>query len=79
MRLAQRGIRVVGHIALAGTLWLLAACAYEIGYQPAYLPSAAPDYVAQGKLLVVMPEEQRAFTYEGPPSSRTGDYTTLVF
>jgi hypothetical protein len=34
--------------------------------------------VAEGKLLVVMPEEQRTFTYEGPPSSRTGDFTTLV-
>ena len=25
-----------------------------------------------------LPEEQRFFVYEGPPSSRTGDYTTLI-
>jgi hypothetical protein len=56
----------------------LSACAYEIGYQEQYLPPDAPTYVAQGKLLVVMPEEQRAFIYEGPPSSRTGDFTTLT-
>jgi hypothetical protein len=56
----------------------LGACAYEIGYRGDYLRQEPPQYVAQGKLLIVMPEEQRAFTYEGPPSSRTGDYTTLV-
>jgi hypothetical protein len=53
-------------------------CAHEIGYRAEYLPADAPSYVAQGKLLVVMPEEQRAFMYEGPPSSRTGDFTTLI-
>jgi hypothetical protein len=56
----------------------LGGCAYEIGYRAEYLRQEPPQYVAQGKLLVVMPEEQRAFIYEGPPSSRTGDYTTLV-
>lgn len=78
MRVAQGGIRAIRQAALAAGLLLLTACAYEIGYQPMYLPSAAPSYVAQGKLLAVMPEEQRAFTHEGPPSSRTGDYITLV-
>lgn len=56
----------------------LGGCAYEIGYRGEYLRQEPPQYVAQGKLLIVMPEEQRTFTYEGPPSSRTGDYTTLV-
>lgn len=56
----------------------LGGCAYEIGYRGEYLRQEPPQYVAQGKLLMVMPEEQRTFTYEGPPSSRTGDYTTLV-
>jgi hypothetical protein len=56
----------------------LGGCAYEIDYRGEYLRQEPPQYVAQGKLLVVMPEEQRAFVYEGPPSSRTGDYTTLV-
>ena len=60
------------------TAFALGGCAYEVGFQDAYLPQEAPAYVAQGKLLIVMPEEQRTFTYEGQPSSRTGDYTTLT-
>ena len=56
----------------------LGGCAHEIGFQDAYLPQEPPAYLAQGKLLIVMPEEQRTFVYEGPPSSRTGDYTTLI-
>jgi hypothetical protein len=65
--------------ALAGAAALAAGgCAYEIGYRDAYLPQEPPAYVAHGKLLVVMPEEQQRFVYEGPPTSRTGDYTTLT-
>jgi hypothetical protein len=56
----------------------LGGCAYEIGYRGEYLPQELPQYVAKGKLLVVMPDEQRSFVYEGPPSSRTGDFTTLT-
>jgi len=63
----------IGAVALA-----LSACAYEVGYRPDYLPPAAPTYVAQGKLLVVMPQEQREFVYKGRPSSATGDFTTLT-
>jgi hypothetical protein len=68
----------VARIAIIAAAVSLSACAYEVGYRPEYLPPDAPTYVAQGKLLVVMPEEQRAFTYEGPPSSDTGNFTTLV-
>ena len=68
----------VARIAIIGAALSLSACAYEVGYRPEYLPPDAPTYVAQGKLLVVMPEDQRAFTYEGPPSSDTGNFTTLV-
>jgi hypothetical protein len=56
----------------------LGGCAYEVGYRSEYLRNEPPQYVAQGKLLVVMPDEQRAFAYEGPPNSRTGDFTTLT-
>jgi hypothetical protein len=78
MTVCSRTAGAVARIGVLGGLLLLAGCAYEIGYQPAYLPPDAPTYVAQGKLLVVMPEEQRAFTYEGPPSSTTGDFTKLT-
>jgi len=62
---------IVAALALGG-------CAYEVGYRSEYLRDEPPQYVAQGKLLIVMPDEQRAFAYEGPPSSRTGDFTTLT-
>src|SRR3990167_2347722 len=71
-------LRGMVRIATIGGALALTACAYEIAYREQYLPPDAPTYVAQGKLLVVMPEEQRAFTYEGPPSSKTGDSTTLI-
>lgn len=64
-------------VALAAAL-ALGGCAYEVGYRPEYLRNEPPQYVAQGKLLVVMPDEQRAFTYDGPPSSSTGDFTTMT-
>jgi len=73
-RSASSFVRAAAMVALLP----LGGCAYEIGYRGEYLPQEPPQYVAQGKLLVVMPEEQRTFVYEGPPSSRTGDYTMLV-
>jgi hypothetical protein len=63
---------------VAASALLLGGCAHEIAYRGEYLPPDAPSYIAQGKLLVVMPDEQRSFVYEGPPSSRTGDFTTLI-
>lgn len=63
---------------VAAAVLALGGCAHEIGFHGEYLPQEAPQYVAQGKLLIVMPEEQRTFVYEAPPSSRTGDYTTLI-
>jgi hypothetical protein len=77
MRLRRALLMAVG-IASIGGAAALSGCAYEIAYRPEYLRNEPPQYVAQGKLLIVMPEEQRAFTYEGPPSSRTGDFTTMV-
>jgi hypothetical protein len=72
------GLRVGTLGVLTGAALLLGACAYEIGYRPEYVPSATPSYIAQGKLLVVMPREQREFVYQGKPSSTTGDFTTLT-
>jgi hypothetical protein len=70
--------RLVAKAALIGGAAAAASCAYEVGYRPEYLPEGAPSFVAQGKLLVVMPQEQREFVYEGRPSSTTGDFTTLT-
>jgi hypothetical protein len=62
----------------AAALVTLGGCAHEIGFNSAYLPQEPPPYLAQGKLLMIMPEEQRSFVYEGRPSSTTGDYTRLI-
>lgn len=64
-------------VAVAAAL-ALGGCVHEIGFHDEYLPQEPPAYVAEGKLLIVMPEDQRTFVYEGPPSSRTGDFTTLI-
>jgi hypothetical protein len=65
-------------LAAACASLVLAACSYEVAYRADYLPPAKPPFVAQGRLLIVMPEEQRKFVYEGRPTSRTGDFTTLT-
>jgi hypothetical protein len=83
LRVESRGVLAEAALLLAWAIGivaalLLGACAYEIGYRAEYVPPEAPSYVAQGKLLIVMPEEQREFVYEGPPSSSTGDFTTLT-
>lgn len=55
-----------------------AGCAYEIAYDAAYVPPERPQYVADGKILLVMPPEQEEFTYTSEPDSVTGDFTTLT-
>jgi hypothetical protein len=48
---------------VAVALTHLAGCAYEIGFDPAYVPDETPRYLADGKILVVMPDEQQEFVY----------------
>ncbi len=62
----------------AALLCLLGACSYEVGFQPGYLPEEKPQFIADAKVLIVMPLEQQAFVYSGPPDSKTGDFTTLT-
>jgi hypothetical protein len=64
-------LSIIAAVAMTG-------CAHEVAFNAEYLPQEPPQYVAQGKLLIVMPEEQRSFVYAGPPTSRIGDFTTLV-
>jgi hypothetical protein len=63
---------------VAVTAAMLAACAYEVGYDPTYVPEDRPPYVADGKLLIVMPEAQQQLIYRGAPSSEVGNFTTLT-
>jgi hypothetical protein len=73
-----RTVYALARMVVATGAFILGGCAHEIGFNSAYLPQEPPAYLAQGKLLLIMPEEQRTFVYEGPPNSRTGDYTTLI-
>jgi hypothetical protein len=57
---------------------LISGCAYQVAYNPDYVPTDTPNYIADGKILIVMPDEQQQFTYTGPPNSVTGDFTTLT-
>jgi hypothetical protein len=67
------GILVLGAACLA-----LAGCTYETQFESGYVPDEAPSYIAYGRMFIVMPEEQRNFTYEGSPQSEVGDFTTLT-
>jgi hypothetical protein len=60
------------------TMPAVGGCAYEIAYDPAYVPSERPPYIAEGKILIVMAEEQQQFVYTSSPDSETGDFTTLT-
>lgn len=71
LRMTRRALCVAACLAAAG-------CAYEVGYRSEYVPAERPGFVAQGRLLLVIPEEQREFVYEGPPASRIGDFTRLT-
>jgi hypothetical protein len=66
-----------GCCVLTAAAWLASGCSYDVGYRKDYVPAERPPFVASGKLLIVMPEEQYRFEYKGPPSSETGDFTTL--
>jgi hypothetical protein len=68
----------IGRAAIASASLALAACAYEVTYRPDYVPREAPAYIAQGRLLILMPQEQREFVYRGSPNSATGEFTTLT-
>ena len=59
-------------------LLMLGGCAYEVGYDPAYVPDERPTYVADGALLIVMPEAQRQLVYESAPVSEVGSFTTIT-
>lgn len=72
--------RVLGRglIASVAMLPVLAACSYQLGYKPEYLPAESAPFIAHGKILVVLPKDQSDFVYKGGPASSVGDYTTMT-
>jgi hypothetical protein len=76
--MAITGFYSAARLVAVGAMLALGACAYEVAYRAEYVPAETPPFVAQGKLLIVLPQEQREFTYSAPPTSATGDFTTLT-
>ncbi|HEX9875218.1 MAG TPA: hypothetical protein VGC50_01035 [Gammaproteobacteria bacterium] len=68
--------RFAGLLALA--TWLISGCTYQIASNPEYVPEERPPFIAQGRILIVLPQTQQAFTYQGSPTSTVGDYTTMI-
>jgi hypothetical protein len=68
----------ISRLALGAAVLADAGCSYEIAYDPDYVPGERPPYVADGKILLVMPPEQQQFVYTHEPDSFTGNYTTLT-
>lgn len=78
MRISGRTLDRGRYVAIFAAAVASSGCAYEVAYRPDYVPEQAPSFVADGRLLIVMPQEQREFVYQGAPSSTTGDFTTLT-
>lgn len=57
---------------------LTSACAYQVGFNPAYLPDEDVELVSAGSVLLVMPEDEENFVHTGSPSSFTGGGTSLT-
>lgn len=57
---------------------LLTGCAHEVGFNAAYVHHRPPRSSAAGKLLLLMPERERASVYTGTADSRRGGDRTLV-
>jgi hypothetical protein len=56
---------------------VLGGCAAEVEYQPAYLASAIPRYLADTRILILMDPEDMEYVYEGAADSFIGSDFTL--
>ena len=66
----RRIMAILAIVALSG-------CAYQVGYEPTYLPDEEPDYISADEVLLVMPEEVENYEYSGGPSQlRFPEYDT---
>ncbi|HLF10898.1 MAG TPA: hypothetical protein VJA26_06760 [Gammaproteobacteria bacterium] len=64
---------------LAGTLAVvLTGCAHEVGFNADYVSHALPESTTAGKLLIVMPQSEREFIYQGAAQSPRGAEHTLI-
>jgi hypothetical protein len=68
-------IRLV--VATFVVLWV-SGCAYNVAYNPSYLPPAPSVTKSEGKVLIMMTAEQEQWVYSDHPTSFTGSGTTLT-
>lgn len=61
-----------------GVAAFLAGCAHEVGFNATYVHHHLPRSSAAGRLLLLMPEKERASVYTGTADSRRGGERTLV-
>jgi hypothetical protein len=69
-------MRFRGSTALALPL-ILCGCAAEVAYEPQYLESAIPKYLAETRILILMNPEDMEYVYEGTADSFIGRDFTL--
>lgn len=69
-------MRICGPKALALPL-VLCGCAAEVAYEPEYLDTAVPRYLAETQILILMGPEDIEYVYEGTADSFVGQTVTL--
>jgi len=56
----------------------LAGCAYQVGYEPAYVSEEAPSYLAQAEIVILMHPHDTEAVFQGSPTTSVGGFTTLT-
>lgn len=58
--------------------FLLGSCAAQVGYQREYVSEAAPGYMAEAEIVVLMHDHDLEYVYEGGADSPIGAARTLT-
>jgi hypothetical protein len=69
---------ILRHLFLSIALLFLSGCAFNVGYNPAYLPRDPVRLGLEGKSLVVISDVDAQWQFSGNPTSFTGGGTTLT-
>jgi hypothetical protein len=57
---------------------VLCGCAYQVGFEPEYVSDAAPSYVADAEVVILMHPHDTEYVYQGSPTTQVGEFTTLT-
>jgi hypothetical protein len=72
-------MRSVGPTILA-PFFILCGCAsqVELDYEPGYLSELSPSYLAETDIVIIMPDSNASYVYEGQPTSLIGENIALT-